>query len=80
MKRTPIRRVSKKQAKRLSELRKIPCPSDGKCENCGQLPDWRGLSKHHIVKRSACGSDDRSNLIWLCGKCHAKEEGIEEME
>jgi len=79
MKKSPIRKVSKKQAKRQRDLAKIPLPENGLCEKCGQRPDWRGLSKHHIVKRSACGSDGRENLIWLCGKCHAQEEGIKEV-
>jgi len=79
MKKTPIRKVSKKQAKRNRELAKIPYPTDGRCENCGQLPDWRGLAKHHKKLRSALGRDDRSNLIWLCSPCHSAEHGIVEL-
>lgn len=76
LKRSPIRKVSTKQAKRNRELTKIPPPEDGRCQKCGQLPDFRGLSKHHKIFRSHNGSDDRSNLIWLCGICHDKEHGI----
>jgi 5-methylcytosine-specific restriction endonuclease McrA len=70
MKRTPLRKVSKKQAKRNRELAKIPPPEDGKCQQCHELPDFRGLAKHHIILRSRGGSDSRDNLVFLCGRCH----------
>ncbi len=79
---TPLRtkkgliKISPKQKKRMVVLSKIKPPADGKCEQCHQLPDFRGLAKHHKVFRSHCGSDDRTNLIWLCGKCHDKTHGI----
>lgn len=79
MKRTRIKPVSKKQAKRNHELAKIEPPSDGRCEECHRLPDFRGLAKHHKLFRSHGGKDNEQNLIWLCGKCHSKAHGINEV-
>ena len=73
-----IRRMSKKQQIRQRHLSKIPRPKDGRCEKCGALPYWMVLEKHHIKLRSLGGSDDRSNLVWLCRKCHNAEHGIVE--
>ena len=51
----------------------------GRCQRCGQLPDWRGLSKHEKVKRSQGGDPlDPNNCEILCGRCHSKEHGIKE--
>ena len=78
MKQTPLRKVSTGQRRRNTELAKIEPPLDGRCENCHQLPDWRGLAKHHKIFRSHNGGDDRSNIEWLCGKCHSLKHGIKE--
>jgi hypothetical protein len=79
LKRTAIRKVSFKQTKRNRELAKIKVPEDGRCENCGQLPDFRGLQKHHKLFRSHLGRDNKSNIEWLCGKCHHARHGIYEI-
>ena len=42
------------------------------CVACG-TPD--NLTQHHFVPRSLGGSDDDSNLLTLCGSCHAKAHG-----
>lgn len=39
------------------------------CAACGS-PD--NLQYHHLIPRSLGGSDDETNLITLCGGCHAK--------
>ena len=39
------------------------------CVACGALDN---LNQHHLVPRSLGGSGDESNLITLCGSCHAK--------
>lgn len=80
MKQSPIRKVSPKQAKRMRELAKIPPPIDGKCQNCGKPPDFRGLAKHHIRFRSLGGKDNRDNLTWLCGKCHSEAHHLLEID
>jgi 5-methylcytosine-specific restriction endonuclease McrA len=79
LKRTLIKKVSKKQAKRNRELAKIEEPIDGRCQNCHDLPDFRGLAKHHIKLRSRGGKDNPENLIWVCGKCHNYFHGIKEV-
>jgi 5-methylcytosine-specific restriction endonuclease McrA len=76
---TTLRKQSKKQAKRVRELAKIPPPLDGKCQKCGCSPDFRGLAKHHLTFRSHGGKDREDNLIWVCGKCHAEYHGIHEI-
>lgn len=42
----------------------------GRCVGCGANSR---LSVHHIVKPSDGGSDDSSNLVTLCSRCHARE-------
>lgn len=74
MKRTPLRKVSKKQAIRNREWNKtvaflVADRAKYHCENCGQLPDWRGLQGHHIIKRRF-NNDDPDNIEILCAKCH----------
>ena len=39
------------------------------CVACGTTDN---LNQHHLVPRSLGGSDDDSNLLTLCGSCHAK--------
>lgn len=74
-----INKMSDKQRARSTVLSKIPPPDDGRCENCHELPDFRGLQKHHKIFRSHNGSDDRDNIIWVCGKCHGIFHGIKEV-
>jgi 5-methylcytosine-specific restriction endonuclease McrA len=38
-----------------------------KCQNCGSS---QNLQVHHQQLRSQQGSDEESNLITLCAKCH----------
>ena len=82
MKRTPIKKVSKAQARRNHGLGKLKAylflRSHGLCEICGKCPDWRGLAVHHIRKRSHGGSDKPENLLVVCGRCHSKEHDIVE--
>jgi len=79
MKRTRINPISDKQKEGNRQLAQIKPPINGRCQECGNLPDFRGLSKHHKEFRSRGGSDDIENLIWLCGKCHSRKEGIKEV-
>lgn len=39
------------------------------CELCG---DKRNLEVHHIIPVVCGGSDDVSNLVVVCGRCHAR--------
>ena len=48
------------------------------CQECGILVAQRGGAKpqtHHMIPRSAGGSDDSENLITLCQPCHATKLG-----
>lgn len=51
---------------------------EGKCMKCGALPDFRGLSLHHLVFRSQGGEGIKENLILVCGRCHSQFHGINE--
>ena len=53
------------------ELRNVILNRDGhKCCDCG---DVNRLQIHHIVERANGGSNEESNLITLCPKCHAEK-------
>ncbi len=85
LKRSSLRKVSKKMARQKVQERKLSqellIRSGGLCERCKQLPDWRGLAKHEIVFRSQGGNPlDKSNTVLLCGKCHSAMHGIKEMD
>ena len=76
-----MRQVSKKRAKVLRKERKLTqellIRCGGLCEMCGNLPDFRGLSKHEKIKRSQGGDPtNRDNCLMLCGKCHSGCHGI----
>lgn len=42
------------------------------CVACGNKEN---LHQHHLVPKSHGGSNDETNLITLCGECHAKIHG-----
>jgi hypothetical protein len=46
------------------------------CGACGEN-DVTKLENHHLVPRSAGGSDDPMNLITLCHVCHGKAHGYQ---
>ncbi len=57
--------------------------ANGKCEICGDPPDWRGLAPHHKKHKGMGGSNNPAihsldNLIFLCAKCHSAQHGITE--
>lgn len=86
MKRTPLRRrtplrpsgdrrARRPNGKALSwNKTRVRCKdrADGRCE-ARVAPGCPGVGQqaHHIVLRSRGGSDDLSNLMWLCHLCHA---------
>lgn len=43
------------------------------CEDCELRP---GIHVHHRKFRSKLGSDEDSNLAWLCGPCHDAAHGV----
>jgi hypothetical protein len=46
------------------------------CGACGEK-DVTKLEHHHLVPRSAGGTDDPKNLITLCHTCHGRAHGYE---
>jgi 5-methylcytosine-specific restriction endonuclease McrA len=80
MKRGRIKPISDKQRvdllkrKRLKEYLFIK--QDGLCAECGQKPDWRGLSLHHLLHLSQGGETNEHNCILICGRCHSKYHRI----
>lgn len=75
MKRTPLKRVSKKmRAQKLLENKlsaQLAELSGNTCEICNRSADFRGCHKHEIIKRSHQGSEtDPLNCLWLCLNCH----------
>ena len=85
MKKSPIRKVSKKQAKELYLRRKLrslllvegPHDEVGNplCWHCGKKPDFRGLEMVHLQYLSQGGKTEHGNCeIWCC-PCHYGEDG-----
>ena len=72
-----MKQIGKKGAKDKKELAAItPALKDqskGKCMKCGKLPDFRGLSRHHLEHRSQGGGNAADNVILICGTCHDAE-------
>jgi 5-methylcytosine-specific restriction endonuclease McrA len=55
------------------EVRTAVLKRDGyRCVNCGQT--GTELHVHHIIPRSEGGTNDLSNLVTLCGKCHSIQD------
>lgn len=44
---------------------------EGICDDCGK---WWQLDLDHRKKRSLGGSNDSSNIDWVCRKCHDKRD------
>ncbi len=79
------RRQSAERAAFARVSKAVKARHGGRCRICrcrttvagsGANPNHFG-SAHHIVYRSAGGTDDLQNLIWLCAECHQKEHAHE---
>ena len=74
MKRSPINKVSKKQAVKNSAWTKITRDKIAAgivCENCnGDKMDWRGISGGHHIDPRRNGDYTESNHILLCQFWH----------
>lgn len=72
-----MKQLGKKGAKDKKELAAITpslkVKSKGKCMKCGKLPDFRGLSRHHLAHRSRGGNNSPENVELWCGVCHGAE-------
>ncbi len=75
-------RVSRKMDETLEGRRKLRWLwwwQDGRCPNCGErITRNTGWHLHHVVKRSAGGSDQISNLRLLHPNCHTQMHALEE--
>ena len=70
LKKSPIKKVSKKSARLWEAARKLCLERyENKCFLCGATDN---LEVHHILLRSARPDVkyDQSNLVTLCSKCH----------
>lgn len=74
--RRSLRRVGKRTLLDLGELKnakvELLMRSQGRCEGKGfsDLCTGYGTEMHHIVRRSQGGSNDPTNLAFLCAFCH----------
>ena len=79
-----MKRVSKKQSAELRKRAKLKQEliekSGGRCERCLQLPDWRGLSLHHLKLLSQGGETEVGNATLLCFRCHSLSHNIVEKD
>ena len=77
-KRTAARRKAKRAAAKRAAMewaarrRSVGDRDHWMCRACREVAIVFG-DPHHIVYRSAGGSDDLSNLVWLCRTCHDAE-------
>jgi hypothetical protein len=46
---------------------------EGRCEDCKK---WKVLDPDHRTKRSQGGSNDISNIDWVCRECHNKRDNM----
>jgi 5-methylcytosine-specific restriction endonuclease McrA len=62
----------------------LECPTDDQgrklCPGCKKLPDFRGLSMHHVRFLSQGGVTLRDNVLILCYSCHNEKHGIKEVK
>lgn len=77
MRRSPLRRLSKKQARRERELQKIAPPLDNRCQECGRVAL---LHRHHEIHRSQGGDDTPGNIQFLCPICHMRAHNLRVFE
>jgi len=85
MNKVSMKRVSAKASRRRRQERLLSMGlvlrAGGRCESCGEWPDWRGLSKHEKIKRSQGGDPlDPANCVMLCGRCHSAAHRIKEVQ
>jgi hypothetical protein len=70
----PMNQISKKKRQDIEEEKPIREAlykrADGKCEHCGEAPDFRGLHPHEKIFRGRGGKLTLGNSEIWCGYCH----------
>ena len=83
MKRTALRKVSKKQAaknKAWTDITRRKIESGLVCERCnGTKMDWRGISGGHHKDPRRNGDYSPENHILLCAVCHSQIHNVKEV-
>ena len=74
MRKKPINPISKKKRQQIEDEKIVRQQllerCQGRCEICGKLPDWRGLSPHEVPFKSQGGRISMEQSKMVCGKCH----------
>ena len=47
----------------------------GRCQRCGEAPDWRGLQLHHLIHLSKGGKTSKENCQLRCAPCYFGVDG-----
>jgi 5-methylcytosine-specific restriction endonuclease McrA len=69
---------AQEELQRYLEIRsKVLLRDHFRCQECNY---YQHLEVHHIIPRSKGGSDELTNLITLCQRCHAKKHGFKKRE
>lgn len=50
----------------------------GRCEICGEKPDFRGLHPHEYPFKSHGGKLSLEDSKMACGECHSSKHGVRE--
>ena len=82
MKRTRLKPISQRKLHQIETEKPIRVlleeRANGRCEQCGQLPDFRGLCPHERIFRSRGGKLTLWNSVMLCRLCHSRFHGLGE--
>lgn len=49
-----------------------------RCRDCGRVATGRDGHADHDVPLEEGGSDDETNIVWRCAKCHGKKTNAEQ--
>jgi Zn finger protein HypA/HybF involved in hydrogenase expression len=78
----PVRKHKKRITISLAQQTRLYARAGGWCERCKDLPDFRGLSIHHLTLKGTGGTKEEyedDELEVVCGGCSSKYHGIREV-
>ena len=55
---------------KVARYREVWDRDERRCVDCSRSLTFEEMHPHHVIRRSAGGSDDALNLVTLCGSCH----------